>query len=78
MGIWARSGRVYSDLKSQGLDMPSVSTLRRRKNTIKQGPGINRDMLQLMHQEAEKLGLDESSRSGGLMWDEMSLQVRDI
>ncbi len=75
LGIWARSSKVYADLRQHGLSVPSSTTLRRRKTHIHQKPGINRPMFEWMLEEADKMGLDDAGRTGGLMWDEMAIQV---
>lgn len=75
MGIYNRCPRLYQDLRQNGFTLPSESYLRQRRNIIRQTPGVTNDMMQLMKAEAEKLEVSMAGRCGGLMFDEMAVQV---
>ena len=76
LGIWARSPSAYKQLKScKMLILPSVEQLIMYKNTVRQTPGINPMMFDWMLKEAERLNLSQEGRFGGIMFDEMSIQV---
>ena len=73
--LWIRSKQSYRDLKaSSGFDLPSESTLRRIKNAVPQVAGLDESQIAWMRREADKLGLGEFGRSGGLLVDEMAIQ----
>ena len=55
--------------------LPSGRLLQLYKNSIRQEPGINNEVFALMKQEADKRGLDQNARRGGIMLDEMAIQV---
>jgi hypothetical protein len=44
------------------------------KNSLKQEPGFDESIFLWMHEEANRLGMDENARIGGIVFDEMSIQ----
>lgn len=58
------------------LRLPSGRLLQYYKNSVSQNSGLNEDVLQWMEQEAEKLKLTEYGKCGGIILDEMSIQVK--
>ena len=66
---------MYEELRKSGvLVLPSGRFLSLHKNSVKQKPGLN-EVLDWMLKEAEKLKLDSFGREGGLILDEMAIQV---
>lgn len=57
------------------LKLPSGRLLSMYKNSVSQKPGLNDEVLQWMLHEADKLKLDSFGREGGLILDEMAIQV---
>ena len=55
--------------------IPCPLTLIKYKNRVKQQTGINKEFLQKMADEADLLVVPKSGRVGGLIIDEMSIQV---
>ena len=55
--------------------LPSGRLLQLYKNSIKQEPGLNKEVFKLMRQEAEKKKITKIEKRGGVMLDEMSIQV---
>ena len=55
--------------------LPSGRLLQLYKNSIKQEPGLNKEVFKLMRQEAEKKKITKIGKRGGVMLDEMSIQV---
>lgn len=73
---WSVSPKTYEHWRSKGqLILPHPESLRRYKNCLQQEPGIQDHMLQWMRQEADRHGLEAEQRVGGLIFDEMSIQV---
>ncbi len=63
-------------LKESGiLKLPSGRLLSMYKNSVTQKPGLNDDVLKWMQHEADKLRLESFGREGGLILDEMAIQV---
>ena len=63
-------------LKESGiLKLPSGRLLSMYKNSVAQKPGLNDDVLKWMQHEADKLRLESFGREGGLILDEMAIQV---
>ena len=63
-------------LKASGmLKLPSGRLLSMYKNSVSQKSGLNDEVLQWMLHEADKLNLDSFGREGGLILDEMAIQV---
>ena len=58
------------------LRLPSGRLLQYYKNSVPQKSGLNDEVLQWMEQEAKKLDLSEFGKCGGIVLDEMSIQVR--
>ena len=76
LSIWNRSPKAYEELKESGmLKLPSGRILQKYKNSIKQEPGINSSVLELMKAEAEKRKIPPHGMIGGIMLDEMAIQV---
>jgi len=57
------------------LRLPSGRLLQYFQNSFPQNSGLNNEVLQWMEQEAKKLKLSEFGRCGGIILDEMSIQV---
>ena len=57
------------------LKLPSGRLLQYRKNVTSQEPGCNEDVLQWMVREAEKKNIGTAGRTGGVILDEMAIQV---
>jgi len=57
------------------LILPHPNTLQAVKNSQPQKPGIHDEQLQWMKDEADRLKLSVEQRRGGVMFDEMSIQV---
>ena len=77
LSIWNRSPAAYQELKESGmLRLPSGRLLQLYKNSVPQTPGFNKEVLQWMKLEAEKLKLDDFGKSGGIILDEMAIQVK--
>ena len=76
LAIWARSPKAYSQLRCSGmLILPCEGTLCLYKNSISQTPGIIPEMFTYMVKEAELHKLPSHGYSGGILFDEMSIQV---
>lgn len=56
--------------------LPGETKLREYKNCVTQDPGIQDNVFVWMHDEADRLKLSEEQRHGGIIFDEMSIQVR--
>ncbi|XP_070573471.1 uncharacterized protein [Ptychodera flava] len=75
LSLWARSPQTYNDLRESGfLTLPSGRLLRYYKQSVKQQPGFNSDIMHWMHQEATKCGKDDGCWTGGIIFDEMAIQ----
>jgi hypothetical protein len=48
------------------------------KNSLDQKSGWNRDVIEWCRQEAQRLNLKEQDFWGGLVFDEMKIQVRNV
>lgn len=73
---WSCSPKTYNSWRSTGtLLLPHPNTLRQFKNCIQQKAGLHDDQLQWMRDEADRQGLTAEQRCGGIMFDEMSIQV---
>ena len=76
LGVWARSPSAYEQLRrSELLVLPSPKLLIRYKNSIKQTVGFNKDHFEWMKREAVRVHVPSHGLWGGLMFDEMALQV---
>ena len=63
-------------IKASGmLVMPSTRLLTMYKNSINQVPGIQSKMIAWMKWEAQRAGLPPHGYEGGLLFDEMAIQV---
>lgn len=58
------------------LVLPSGRLLRMYKNSCSQNPGLNDSVGQWMKQEAMKRNIGPEGREGGIILDEMAIQVR--
>ena len=74
--LWHRSKQGYEELRNSGLvKLPSGRTLQLRKNSVKQKPGLNHQVLDAMQQAAAKQTLPVTGYHGFVVFDEMSIQV---
>jgi hypothetical protein len=55
--------------------MPSERLLTMYKNSLQQLPGVNQQMLVWMYHEASRAEVPAHGYEGGLIFDEMSIQV---
>ena len=55
--------------------LPTPRTLVKYKNKVAQDIGINNEILQWMRDEATKKSLPPNGWKGGLLFDEMAIQV---
>ena len=71
-----RSPKAYEELaRSNLVSLPTGRTLRVYKNSCHQRSGINPDSITWMRTEADRLGLKGNALVGGIILDEMSIQV---
>ncbi len=56
------------------LALPSGRLPQLYKNSITQEPVFNKEVFELMHNEATKRSVSKEGRCGGIMLDEMSIQ----
>ena len=76
LSIWRRSPKAYEELQKSGmLKLPSGRLLQYHKNITSQEPGCNEDVLQWMVHEAEKKNIGPAGKIGGIILDEMAIQV---
>ena len=55
LSIWSKSPQAYKELRSGGiLVLPSGRLLQYYKNSVKQEPGLNKEVFELMRDEAAK------------------------
>ena len=72
----SKSPKIYEELKSSGvLTLPSGRLLSLYKNSVRQNAGFNNEVLEWMQIELEKLKAGPFGREGGIMLDEMAIQV---
>lgn len=74
---FVRNKRAYLDMRADktfGV-LPHPSILTRYKNRIPQNPGIQTDILAWMDREATRLVVQDCGRMGGLILDEIAIQV---
>ena len=77
--LWQRSKRGYEELKETGfIKLPSGRHLRYIKNKVKQTPGYNKQMFEWMVKAAKSQKMSEAGYCGYIVFDEMSIQVRNI
>ena len=75
LSVWNRSPQAYKELQGSGmLVLPSGRLLQIYKNCIRQNPGMNHEVFDLMRKEALKWKIPASGYRGGIMLDEMSIQ----
>lgn len=55
--------------------LPHPSLLQRYKNRVRQDSGIVPELFDWMHREGERFKLTAKERKGGLIFDEMAIQV---
>jgi hypothetical protein len=60
------------------IKLPSGRLLSLYTNSVSQNSGFNEGVLKWLIQEADKLNLDAFGREGGLILDEMAIQVRSV
>ncbi|XP_014673389.1 PREDICTED: uncharacterized protein LOC106813695 isoform X2 [Priapulus caudatus] len=74
--LWASNPRTYKKLSSLGMlvTLPSGRLLRYYKNSVHQKAGLNKDMLRWMHEEAKSKQVPPHGMTGGIVFDEMSIQ----
>lgn len=76
LSIWRRSPKAYDELQKSGmLKLPSGRLLQYHKNITSQEPGFNEDVLQWMVHEAQKKNIGTAGKTGGVILDEMAIQV---
>ena len=76
LSIWNRSPEAYKELRASGmLTLQSGRLLQMYKNSCAQNPGLNESVGQWMAQEATKRKLGPEGREGGIILDEMAIQV---
>ena len=76
MSIWNLSPQAYNELKSSGMMvLPSSRLLQMYKNSVKQERGLNQEVFKLMRQETNKRKIGLMGCTGGIMSDEMLIQV---
>ena len=76
LSIWCRSPKAYEELQKSGmLKVPSGRLLQYHKNVTTQEPGCNEDVLQWMVHEAEKKNIGTAGKTGGVILDELAIQV---
>ena len=74
--VYAKSPKAYVQLKASGmLLMPSTRLLTLYKNAVQQGPGVQSKMSEWMVHEAKRAKLPSHGYEGGLLFDEMAIQV---
>lgn len=77
MNWYTRSPLSYIQLRQSGLLLlPSPSMLILYKNSIAHSPGLSRDIFCWMDQEANRMNMPDSGRTGGILLDEMSIQQK--
>ena len=76
LSIWNRSPEAYKELRECGmLVLPSGRHLQNYKNSCSQNPGLNESVGKWMAQEAKKRNVGLEGREGGIILDEMAIQV---
>lgn len=76
LSIWNRSPEAYHELKESGMVvLPSGRLLRMYKNSCSQNPGLNDSVGNWMEQEATKKDIGPEGKEGGIILDEMAIQV---
>lgn len=79
LSIWSKSPKIYEELKqSKVLILPSGCLLSLYKNSVQQNAGFNEEVLDWMVVEMRKLNLDAFGKEGGIILDEMAIQVCQI
>ena len=76
--MYCRSKATYNDIrKSKEFGtLPSPQLLQSYKNKFRQHPGVNHEILDWIKREAERNNVSASGKMGGLIIDEISIQVR--
>lgn len=74
--VWSMRPKAYEVMRLNGpYLLPSTRHLQRYKNSVEQKPGFNPKLLQWMRAEAERKDVPESGYFGGIVFDEMAIQV---
>ena len=73
---WSKSPKTYKHWRDTVQCLPHESTLQAHKNCLTQKPGFNDKLFDWMEQEAARQGLKSYEKSGAIVLDEMSIQVR--
>ena len=75
LSIWCKSPQAYKEIQSSGMILlPSGCQLQKYKNSITQNAGLNKEVFQLMKEEAKKRNIPDLGYRGGIMFDEMAIQ----
>lgn len=74
---YLRDKGSYLTAREEGTfgNLPCATTLKKYKNLIPSKPGINNDFLAWMSSDAKKKSLPKNGWLGGLLVDEMAIQV---
>ena len=73
--MWAGSPKTYQKMKTSGfLTLPSGRLLAYYKNCLEQKSGLQEEVFEWMFNEAERNNLSPEERTGGIVFDEMSIQ----
>ncbi len=74
--LWNRSKEGYEAFRNSGfVKLPSGRTLHRKKNTLKQAPGLQHCVIEEMSRQAEQRKLSPVGYHGYITFDEMTIQV---
>ncbi len=74
--LWNRSKKGYDVLQKSGfVKLPSGRTLQLRKNSVRQTPGLHKEIMKSMKEAAKKQNIAITAYHGFIVFDEMSIQV---
>ena len=78
--LYVRNRSAYNDIRASKClgTLPHPSVLTEYKNKVPQVTGINGGLLNWMDEEAGRLAVSSHGRLGGLIVDEMNIQVHLI
>ena len=75
LSVWNRSPKAYEELQSADvMRLPSGRLLQYFKSSIKQNPGFNEEVIELMSSEANRQNVEINGWNGGIIIDEMTIQ----